>query len=496
MKIILILLISVSALFSSPRISVTELLVQSELYPTKVREARLLAISKSQPVNILTTGRVMIDAKGIEDGKVVYAVFTNLCDVYRGSYCAFYDEVKMLYEIHSSRIDYGNGNIIDNTGGMYDPVITAAQASGTFLMIPDWTDDKVILLSAFNGDVVDLNFIPTTQPQLQSPKHAIQHFNVRNILVSDQLSDVVQRFDTNGSYINVFAPAGGLNNNILDNIRGIAYRPNFNLLVTVGSGLSQNTVQHFDTAGNHIAQYINTGLNSPFAILIRATDILVSNFSGTNRISRYDLNGSFLSYLYTGSDFAGPQQIYKLPNGKLIVAAFSPPSGIAYLDSNGTFIRILNAVTGNRAVYLLGNGRYLTTNSTGIYEIDSATGSVVRTILTGANFQYADLYIPGGPVSVGNNGYNTPSGYHLYPNYPNPFNPSTVIKFTTGKRGYVRLTVYDAEGKEIRKLINNKVMDKGSHSVEFNAEGLSSGVYFCLMESEGYSSHIKMILLK
>ncbi|MCX7878852.1 MAG: T9SS type A sorting domain-containing protein [Ignavibacteria bacterium] len=495
-KILMLPLLFISSsLLSSPYVSFTELLIRSELNPQLVRQARELAIRQALPVNILTSDRVMIDAKGIENGKVVYAVFTNMLDVYDGGYTAFFEDISAKYNLYTARIDYGNKRVIDNTGGMYEPKISPTSSTTTFLMVPDWTDDKVVLLSAFNGDVVDLNFIPTTAPQLQSPKHAIQHFNGRQILVSDQLSDVVQRFDTNGSYINIFAPAGGVNNSILDNIRGIAYRPNFNLLVTVGSGASTNTVQQFDTAGNHIAQFINTGLNSPFAILIRSVDILVSNFSGTNRISRCDLNGNYLGSLYTGSDFAGPQQIFRLPNGKLLVAAFSPPSGLAYLDSNGTFVRLLNAVTGNRAAYLLGNGRYLTTNSTGIYEIDSATGNPVRTILTGANFQYADLYIPGGFVSAGNDQTKIPSGYKLHQNYPNPFNPETVIRFEIPVNDYVKLSLYDINGREIATIFKG-MKTPGLHEIEFNADGLSSGVYFCKMLASDFTGYIKLLLLK
>lgn len=494
-KLIPFLIIISATLLSSPRISFNQLLTQAELDPQSLREARQLAISQGLPVNILTVNRVMIDAKGMENGKVVYAVFTNLLNIYDGGYTAFYDHISVRYNLYTSRIDYGNGNVIDNTGGMYNPHITSSLGVSTFLMVPDWTDDKVILLNAFNGDVVDLNFIPTTAPQLQSPKHAIQHFNGRQILVSDQLSDVVQRFDTNGSYINIFAPAGGVNNSILDNIRGVAYRPNFNLLVTVGSGASANTVQQFDTAGNHIAQFINTGLNSPFAIFIRSADILVSNFSGTNRISRCDLNGNYLGSLYTGSDFAGPQQIFRLPNGKLLVAAFSPPSGIAYLDSTGSFVKILNAVTGNRAAWLLGNGRYLTTNPTGVYEIDSATGNPIRTIVTGANFQYADLYIPGGTVSTGNHQTKMPSRYRLYQNYPNPFNPITKIRFEVPITEIVKLSIYDIRGKEVTVLFEG-FKNAGLHEVEFNAENYPSGIYFCKIQSSDYTDYIKLVLTK
>jgi hypothetical protein len=70
------------------------------------------------------------------------------------------------------------------------------------------------------------------------------------ITVSNQLEDVVQEFDTNGVYIKLLAPAGGVNNAILDNIRGHEYRPNGNLVVTVAGGANDEAIAEFDQSGS------------------------------------------------------------------------------------------------------------------------------------------------------------------------------------------------------------------------------------------------------
>jgi hypothetical protein len=65
-------------------------------------------------------------------------------------------------------------------------------------------------------------------------------------------------------------------------------------------------------------------------------------------------------------------------------------------------------------------------------------------------------------------------------NYPNPFNPTTVISFRIPGRDvtcYVSLKVFDILGREIKTLINGK-MESGRHEVEFNANGMASGIYF------------------
>ncbi|MCK6603459.1 MAG: T9SS type A sorting domain-containing protein [Ignavibacteriaceae bacterium] len=86
-------------------------------------------------------------------------------------------------------------------------------------------------------------------------------------------------------------------------------------------------------------------------------------------------------------------------------------------------------------------------------------------------------------------------GYQLYPNYPNPFNPETVISFSIPERVYVKGTVFSSTGERVAVLQDGE-MEPGSHSLNFNGRGLSSGVYIFRLEAGGYSKTIKMMLLQ
>lgn len=88
-----------------------------------------------------------------------------------------------------------------------------------------------------------------------------------------------------------------------------------------------------------------------------------------------------------------------------------------------------------------------------------------------------------------------PSVYALYNNYPNPFNPSTVIKFDLPKASNVTLKIYDVIGREVQTLVN-KDMAAGTHMVDFNASRLSSGIYFYKIEAGNFVQTKKMILIK
>ena len=86
--------------------------------------------------------------------------------------------------------------------------------------------------------------------------------------------------------------------------------------------------------------------------------------------------------------------------------------------------------------------------------------------------------------------------YKLYQNYPNPFNPFTKINFSLAEKTYVKIILYDVTGKEIKYIVND-TMDAGYHSVQFNSENLSSGVYLYRMTtSSGYTAVKKLIILK
>ena len=85
--------------------------------------------------------------------------------------------------------------------------------------------------------------------------------------------------------------------------------------------------------------------------------------------------------------------------------------------------------------------------------------------------------------------------YKLYENYPNPFNPTTVIKYEVPVSSKVVIKIYDQRGKEIQTLVNN-YRDKGSYQIEFNAKDLSSGIYYYKIIAGNFVAIRKMLLIK
>jgi beta-glucosidase len=89
-----------------------------------------------------------------------------------------------------------------------------------------------------------------------------------------------------------------------------------------------------------------------------------------------------------------------------------------------------------------------------------------------------------------------PSEYEILNVYPNPFNPSTIIEFTLGEKGYTTLKVYNILGQEITILFNQIAEARKRYQVNFLAQGLPSGVYFAVLESGKQRSSKSMVLMK
>lgn len=85
--------------------------------------------------------------------------------------------------------------------------------------------------------------------------------------------------------------------------------------------------------------------------------------------------------------------------------------------------------------------------------------------------------------------------YKLFTNYPNPFNPSTIIEFDLPSNSYTNLTVYNTIGEVVSILVSQN-LEKGKYSYKFNASELPSGIYIYKLSSGTYSSIKKMMLIK
>ena len=104
-------------------------------------------------------------------------------------------------------------------------------------------------------------------------------------------------------------------------------------------------------------------------------------------------------------------------------------------------------------------------------------------------------YIQDNPVGVNETASGTPTEYKLEQNFPNPFNPTTNIRYSIIKASKVTLKIYDILGREVKTLVNTE-QAPGQYTVTFDAQNLSSGVYFYQINAGSFTATKKLMLLK
>jgi len=137
----------------------------------------------------------------------------------------------------------------------------------------------------------------------------------------------------------------------------------------------------------------------------------------------------------------------------------------------------------------------LTAPGPGNYTVNAGHASPLRWDSTSVNITVTDV----GDYS------SNPSEFKLYENYPNPFNPSTIIRYSIPEASFTSIKIYDALGKEVSSLVNES-KSAGTYEVEFNASNLSSGissrggyasgVYYYTLKAGSFTQTKKMILTK
>ena len=106
-------------------------------------------------------------------------------------------------------------------------------------------------------------------------------------------------------------------------------------------------------------------------------------------------------------------------------------------------------------------------------------------------YEVYSSYPPNGTVGANDN----PPDFKLKPAHPNPFNPSTSIDFTLEQTDRVKLTIHNINGQQVA-VLQNGLMERGDHTVDFTASGLASGVYTYTLEIGGFKQTKSFTLVK
>ncbi len=212
------------------------------------------------------------------------------------------------------------------------------------------------------------------------------------------------------------------------------------------------------------------------------SDEFLDVFALTRSWSEYGatwLNASDgVTWLTPGGDadlYAPVARIPHLPDASDWDHTFYPAADITSLVQGW-----VDGLTPNHGLLVMNSGQ------TGIGLKASEYGEGSRPFL---EIVYADKTTPGAVES------RAADGFRLIGNWPNPFNPGTVIRFGLDEAADVEIRVFDMQGREVRALRPGR-LGRGEHRVHFSADGLASGVYLYSVQTGGQKRLGKMLLAR
>ena len=195
-------------------------------------------------------------------------------------------------------------------------------------------------------------------------------------------------------------------------------------------------------------------------------------FAGTNSVGVYKSTDNGTSWIQTSLN---NQNVYSLAADGFNIFAGTYQNGVFVSNDNGdTWTQRNESLNGNivTALCIYNNYIFAGTDVYGVYR--RPLNEVIGII----------------PIS-----HEVPNQFSLSQNYPNPFNPSTVIKFQVASPRFVKLSIYDALGREVESIVNEQ-LNAGTYEADWDGINFPSGIYFYKLTAGDYVETKKMLLIK
>jgi uncharacterized delta-60 repeat protein len=400
--------------------------------------------------------------------------------------------------------DMANSLIIDGSGNVY--VTGQSNGNGTgydYATIKYNSNGDSVWVRRYNGTAngIDNPFAMTIDGsgniyvtgESQGNGTSYDYLTIKYNSNGDSLW--VQRYDGTGHFDAAYAIAVDNSGNVY--VTGSSYLPSFHSQYTTvkyNSGGVQQWVQRFNGPLNDF--------DVGSAIAIDQTGNVYVTGSSTEENS-LDFDYGTIKYNSSGVQqwvrfFDGPGNLIDNGNaitldaaGNIYVTGDSYGSGtnldyatVKY-NSNGDSVWTIryngpgNGVDGALAIVV--------DASENVYITGYSAGS-------GTNLDYATIKYSQ-VTGIRQNPSGIPKTFELSQNFPNPFNPSTIINYQLPRSSSVKLIVYDVMGREVKTLVNER-QTAGSYQIEFDAGNYPSGVYFYVMKTMDFTDAKRMVLLK
>lgn len=359
--------------------------------------------------------------------------------------------------------DFPRDLVIDKHSNVYITAITRGSNSDDYLTMKYDSSGNLIWTAVYpDGDVPNAMAIDSSGNVYITGESS--SFYTTYMTIKYNNSGELQWARTHGS------PRDAEGTSIAADREGNIYVTGF---ITLSNGGSNYSTLKYDSLGNLLwmENFDRFFSMNPYSIIV---DSMSNCFIiGSSAIIKYNSFGSILWADTSNSIYAGVYSV--LDNfGSLYITK------ITNINATSNYFTIQKYGTNGNIIWVSNYGGELNH----IHEPHGITidkdNNIVATgfeFLNGTKFSDTLITIKYSQTTgiINYNSYK--SDYKLFQNYPNPFNPITKIRYQIGNNSYVRLKIFDIEGKDIKTLVK-KYQNTGSYIVQFDGNDLSSGIYF------------------
>lgn len=216
--------------------------------------------------------------------------------------------------------------------------------------------------------------------------------------------------------------------------------------------------------------------------IIPMLSVLIAIFLSPLHFSEPGFNGTTPGCEGSGCHTQQPGIVAVGTNGldvELTLSSATGNVGGELVDQSGTVVAVMNTTSNNPFV--------LTAPSEGTFLVNAGYNNPPR--------EWDSLSVTISLTGVDDETIEPVNTYKLYNNYPNPFNPSTKLKYSIPEKTFVSLKVYTITGSEVATIVNRE-QAAGEYEFNFNADNLTSGVYIYKLQAGSFVETKKMILMK
>ena len=222
--------------------------------------------------------------------------------------------------------------------------------------------------------------------------------------------------------------------------------------------------------------------------------VLCSFIIGLTGITDYAFSQSLVGIWDKVSGPGDPIRYNFLSNSTVVVVHAQTPSDTADYVTFAIPSSVLRGIDLGQGGVVGWRGIYQISSDSSVLQIEGYWHTGLPPTSTPTSFSTPTTYNKM-TTGIEKNETEIPQSFLLLQNYPNPFNPTTVIEYTIINAGMVSLTVYNNLGQEVATLVN-KEQTPGFYEVEFNAQHLTSGIYFYRLTVGSSTQTKKLMLLK